>query len=107
MTAALYGCRESVETLLVLGADPDILSSGGCPALFFALMAGDQVIIERLAMITTKGDDMHWSPNAGDIPWSEIPLARQADMNHRSGQNNLTQLNEALRQIEELLSEIS
>ena len=56
MTAALSGCRESVETLLLLGADPDFLNSGGCPALFFALMANDQVITERLAVITTKGE---------------------------------------------------
>ncbi len=95
MRAALSSCREAVETLLVLGADPDILTSGGCPALFFALMAGDQVIIERLAMITTKGDDIHWSDNAGDLPWSQTPLAREADMNHRVGQNNLTQLDDA------------
>ena len=56
MVAALSGCRESVETLLVLGADPDILDSGGCPALFSAIQAGDQVIMERLAAITTKGE---------------------------------------------------
>ena len=56
MIAALSGCRESVETLLVLGADPDILNSEGCPALFDALQAGDQVITERLAVITTKGE---------------------------------------------------
>ena len=56
MLAALGGCRESVETLLVLGADPDILDSGGRPALLCALQAGDQVITERLAVITTKGE---------------------------------------------------
>ena len=56
MGAALAGCRESVETLLVLGADPDILNSKGCPALFGAIQAGDQVITERLAVITTKGE---------------------------------------------------
>ena len=56
MFAALNGCREAVETLLVLGADPDILNSRGCPALFDAIQAGDQVITERLAMITTKGE---------------------------------------------------
>ena len=56
MCAALGGCRESVETLLVLGADPDILNSRGCPALYAAIQAGDQVITERLAAITTKGE---------------------------------------------------
>ena len=56
MLAALNGCRESVETLLLLGADPDILDARGRPALFLALQAGDQVITERLAAITTKGE---------------------------------------------------
>ena len=56
MYAALNGCRESVETLLLLGADPNILDAGGAPALFCALQAGDQVITERLAAITTKGE---------------------------------------------------
>ena len=56
MLAALNGCRESVETLLLLGANPDILNSGGRPALFQAIQVGDQVITERLAMITTGGE---------------------------------------------------
>ena len=56
MRAALNGCRDSVETLLQLGADPDILDARGFPALFSALQAGDQVITERLAAITTKGE---------------------------------------------------
>ena len=56
MLAALGGCRESVETLLVLGADPDILNSRVRPALYAAIQAGDQVITERLAVITTKGE---------------------------------------------------
>ena len=56
MSAALTGCRESVETLLQLGADPDILASRGESALFDAIQAGDQVITERLAAITTKGE---------------------------------------------------
>ena len=55
MFAALSGCRESVETLLQLGADPDILTRGR-PALFDAIQAGDQVITERLAAITSKGE---------------------------------------------------
>ena len=56
MNAALSGCRESVETLLELGADPNILDAGGAPALFLAIQAGDQAITERLAAITTKGE---------------------------------------------------
>ena len=56
MYAALNGCRESVETLLLLGADPDILTRGGTPALFAAIQAGDMVITERLTTITTKGE---------------------------------------------------
>ena len=57
MGAALSGNRESVDTLLRLGADPDILESRGWPALFMAIQAGDQVITERLALITTKGEE--------------------------------------------------
>ena len=34
MKAALDGNRESVDTLLRLGADPDILNSRGWPALY-------------------------------------------------------------------------
>ena len=56
MYAALNGCRESVETLLLLGADPDILTRGDTPALFAAIQAGDMVITERLTTITTKGE---------------------------------------------------
>ena len=56
MDAALSGNRESVDTLLRLGADPDILDSRGRPALYCALQAGDLVITERLAQITTKGE---------------------------------------------------
>ena len=56
MYAGLAGSRESVDTLLRLGADPDILDSDGYPALYCAIQAGDQVITERLALITTKGE---------------------------------------------------
>ena len=63
MLAALHGCRESVETLLLLGADPNILASNGSPALYCALQAGDQVITERLAAITTKGEVRHTGDN--------------------------------------------
>ncbi len=56
MLAALNSCREAVETLLLLGADPDILASEGRPVLHMAMDAGDQVITERLAVITTKGE---------------------------------------------------
>ena len=56
MDAALSGNREAVNTLLRLGADPDILDSDGQPALYYALEAGDLVLTERLAQITTKGE---------------------------------------------------
>ena len=56
MIAALSGNRETVETLLHLGADPDILDSKEHPALFCALQSGDQVITERLAQITNNGE---------------------------------------------------
>ena len=56
MLAALSGNRESVNTLLRLGADPDILNSRGRPALHCAFQAGDLALTERLAQITTKGE---------------------------------------------------
>ena len=56
MYAAVSGCRESVETLLDLGADLNILNADGHPALLCAIAAGDQVITERLAAITAKGE---------------------------------------------------
>ena len=56
MLAALDGNREAVDTLLRLGADPDILDSRGRPALYCALEAGDLALTERLALITTKGE---------------------------------------------------
>ena len=56
MNAALSGNRETVETLLHLGADPDILTSDDRPALHMALQSGDQVITERLAQITNNGE---------------------------------------------------
>ena len=57
MFAALAGCRESVETLLLMGADPDILDGSGDPALASAIQAGDQGITERLVAITNKGGE--------------------------------------------------
>ena len=56
MYAALNGNRETVEALLDLGADPDILNSRGRPALFSAIQSGDQVLTEMLAGMTTKGE---------------------------------------------------
>ena len=56
MHAALSGNRETVETLLHLEADPNILDSDDRPALFSALQSGDQVITERLAQITNNGE---------------------------------------------------
>ena len=56
MLAALSGNREAVDTLLRLGADPDILSRRGATALYFAFQAGDLALTERLARITTEGE---------------------------------------------------
>ena len=56
MRAALSDNREAVDTLLRLGADPDILASRGQPALYYALQAGDLALTERLAQITTNGE---------------------------------------------------
>ena len=56
MYAAVNGNRETVETLLHLGADPDILNIQDRPALHMAIQSGDQVITERLAQITNNGE---------------------------------------------------
>ena len=56
MCAAVTGSRETLETLLHLGADPDILNSADKPALYAAIQSGDQVITDRLAQITNNGE---------------------------------------------------
>ena len=56
MRAALRGCRETVAALLELGADPNLLVANGRPPLFYALQAGDPVIISSLTDITNTGN---------------------------------------------------
>ena len=54
--AATSGQLETVEALLDLGADQDILNSDDYPALLCAIESGDQVLTEMLAGMTTKGE---------------------------------------------------
>ena len=56
MDAGLNGYRETVAALLELGADPNLLSADGVPPLFYALQAGDPVIISSLTDITNTGN---------------------------------------------------
>ena len=56
MFAALHGCRETVTTLLELGADPNLLSAGGCPPLFAALQSQDAVCVSQLCDVTKTGN---------------------------------------------------
>ena len=59
MSASLSGCVETVNTLLQLGADPDIVSASGRPALWYAIESGVTELTERLAEITTTGEISH------------------------------------------------
>ena len=56
MNAAQHGCRETASCLVELGSDPDTLFSGFFPALYFALEANDQKIVEMLCQVTTAGE---------------------------------------------------
>ena len=53
---AQSGCVETVHCLLQLGADPNLLSGRGRPALYSALQAGDVDCVEMLIGVTNKGD---------------------------------------------------
>ena len=56
MTAAKMGCRETASCLVAeLGSDPDTLALG-VPALWYALEANDQKIVEMLCPVTTAGE---------------------------------------------------
>ena len=59
MNASLDGCVETVNTLLQLGADHDIVSAYGRPALWYAIESGVTELTERLAEITTTGEISH------------------------------------------------
>ena len=57
MDAAENGCRETASCLVEeLGSDPDTLDSAGLPALYYALEANDQKIVEMLCPVTTAGE---------------------------------------------------
>ena len=59
MRASLDGCVETVNTLLQLGADHDIVDADGDPALYSAIESGVTELTERLAEITTTGEISH------------------------------------------------
>ena len=59
MIASLDGCVETVNTLLQLGADHDIVDAYGRPALWYAIESGVTELTERLAEITTTGEISH------------------------------------------------
>ena len=57
MGAVESGCRETASCLVAeLGSDPDTLDSDGLPALYYALEANDQKIVEMLCPVTTAGE---------------------------------------------------
>ena len=53
--AALSAARETVSTLLSLGADVDALDAGGKPALYQAIRSGDTGTVEMLCNQTHSG----------------------------------------------------
>ena len=55
MNAALTAARETVSTLLSLGADVDALDAYGKPALFCAILSGDTGTVEMLCHQTHSG----------------------------------------------------
>ena len=59
MLASQSGCVETVNTLLQLGADHDIVDVLGRPALYYAIVSGVTELTERLAEITTTGEISH------------------------------------------------
>ena len=55
MNAALQAARETVSTLLSLGADVDALDADGNPALYYAILSGDTGTVEMLCNQTYTG----------------------------------------------------
>ena len=55
MFAALAAARETVSTLLSLGADVDAVNAGGWPALYYAILSGDTGTVEMLCHQTHSG----------------------------------------------------
>ena len=55
MSAALTAARETVSTLLSLGADVDAVNANGKPALYQAILSGDTGTVEMLCHQTHSG----------------------------------------------------
>ena len=55
MMAALNAARETVSTLLSLGADVDAVNANGKPALYAAILSGDTGTVEMLCHQTHSG----------------------------------------------------
>ena len=55
MDAALSAARETVSTLLSLGADVDAVDAAGHPALDYAITSGDTGTVEMLCHQTYSG----------------------------------------------------
>ena len=55
MAAALHASRETVSTLLSLGADVDAVDANGYPALYYAILSGDTGTVEMLCNKTHSG----------------------------------------------------
>ena len=55
MDAALNAARETVSTLLSLGADVDAVDADGDPALYYAILSGDTGTVEMLCNQTYSG----------------------------------------------------
>ena len=55
MMAALTAARETVSTLLSLGADVDAVDANGDPALDYAIRSGDTGTVEMLCNQTYSG----------------------------------------------------
>ena len=55
MDAALNAARETVSTLLSLGADVDAVDADGDPALYYAILSGDTGTVEMLCNQTHSG----------------------------------------------------
>ena len=55
--AAKYACRETIKTLILLGADIDLVDAHGIPALDYAIRGGDTGTVEMLCDATYSGKD--------------------------------------------------
>ena len=55
--AAKHACRETITTLISLGADIDLVDADGIPALDYAIMSGDSGTVELLCDATYSSKD--------------------------------------------------